>query len=50
MKAVRDNAYVGLTDPPLVFASSSPNVLSMPWLLDKLLPQLSQAANNAQAS
>lgn len=50
MKAVRDNAYLGLTDPPLVFASSSPNVLSMPWLLDKLLPQLSQAANNAQAS
>lgn len=50
VKAVRDNAYVGLTDPPLVFASSSPNVLSVPWLLDKLLPQLSQAANNAQAS
>ncbi|WP_330133986.1 iron-siderophore ABC transporter substrate-binding protein [Rhodococcus artemisiae] len=48
IKAVRDDAYTALTAPPLVYASSTPNVLSMPWLLNELLPQLSQAAVNAQ--
>ncbi|AQA21019.1 periplasmic binding family protein [Rhodococcus sp. MTM3W5.2] len=44
--AVGGNSYVPLTDPPLVFASSSPNVLSIPWLLDQLVPRLSEAAAN----
>lgn len=46
MKSVQSNSYIGLTDPPLVFASSSPNVLNIPWMLEQLTPQLSEAANN----
>lgn len=47
LKAVQTDSYIGLTDPPLVFASSAPNVLNIPWLLDQLTPKLSDAANNA---
>ncbi|MFZ2528566.1 MAG: iron-siderophore ABC transporter substrate-binding protein [Rhodococcus sp. (in: high G+C Gram-positive bacteria)] len=47
LRAVRDGSYVALTEPPVVFASSSPDVLSMPWLLDTLVPMLSDAANSA---
>lgn len=46
MGAVVDNSYVPITDPSLVFASSSPNVLNMSWLLEQLLPRLSAAAKN----
>ncbi|MFD4366849.1 iron-siderophore ABC transporter substrate-binding protein [Rhodococcus sp. NPDC058521] len=46
LKAVKTNSYIGLTDPPLVFASSSPNVLNIPWMLAELTPKLSEAANN----
>jgi len=44
---VKDDAYVPITDPPLVYATSAVNVLSLPWMLDKYLPLLSQAAKNA---
>ncbi|CAM3640775.1 iron-siderophore ABC transporter substrate-binding protein [Tsukamurella ocularis] len=47
LKAVQRKAYVPLTDPPLVFAVSSPNVLDLPWLLDRYVPALSTAAKNA---
>lgn len=44
LSAVRGNAYVPLVDPPMVFAVSSPNVLDLPWLLDRYVPKLSAAA------
>ncbi|NMD55455.1 iron-siderophore ABC transporter substrate-binding protein [Tsukamurella conjunctivitidis] len=47
LKAVQRKAYVPLTDPPLVYAVSSPNVLDLPWLLDRYVPLLSAAAKNA---
>ncbi len=47
LKAVQRKAYVPLTDPPLVFAVSSPNVLDVPWLLDRYVPALAEAAKNA---
>lgn len=47
LTAVQHKAYVPLTDPTLVFAVSSPNVLNLPWLLDKYVPLLSTAAQNA---
>ncbi|MBS4102885.1 iron-siderophore ABC transporter substrate-binding protein [Tsukamurella paurometabola] len=47
LKAVQRKAYVPLTDPPLVYAVSSPNVLDLPWLLDRYVPALSAAAKNA---
>ncbi|BDH59213.1 hypothetical protein [Tsukamurella sp. PLM1] len=47
LKAVQRKSYVPLTDPPLVFAVSSPNVLDLPWLLDRYVPLLSNAAKTA---
>ncbi|MDF0528760.1 iron-siderophore ABC transporter substrate-binding protein [Tsukamurella sp. 8F] len=44
---VQRKAYVPLTDPALVFAVSSPNVLDIPWLLNRYVPQLSAAAKAA---
>lgn len=47
LTAVQRKAYVPLTDPPLVYAVSSPNVLDVPWLLERFVPILSAAAKNA---
>lgn len=47
LSAVQKKAYVPLTDPPLVFAVSSPNVLDMSWLLDRYVPLLATAVKNA---
>lgn len=44
MPPVAGNGYVPLTDPPLVYATSSVSVLSLPWMLDRYLPLLSAAA------
>lgn len=45
LTAVKGNAYVALTDPPLVYAISAPNVLNIPWLIAHALPKLSAAAH-----
>ncbi|WP_035745758.1 iron-siderophore ABC transporter substrate-binding protein [Haematomicrobium sanguinis] len=42
--AVKNGGYIPLTDPPMVFATSSITVLSLPWMLDKYLPLLKAAA------
>ncbi|ADG80272.1 Periplasmic binding protein OS=Tsukamurella paurometabola (strain ATCC 8368 / DSM / CCUG 35730/ CIP 100753 / JCM 10117 / KCTC 9821 / NBRC 16120 / NCIMB 702349 / NCTC 13040) OX=521096 GN=Tpau_3694 PE=3 SV=1 [Tsukamurella paurometabola] len=47
LTAVQKKAYVPLTDPPLVFAVSSPNVLDLPWLVERYVPLLQTAAKNA---
>ena len=47
LRAVQRQAYVPVTDPPLVFAVSSPNVLNLQWMLDRFVPQLSKAAKAA---
>lgn len=47
LTAPQRKSYVPLTDPPLVFAVSSPNVLNLPWMLERYLPLLSTAATNA---
>ncbi|CAM3145347.1 iron-siderophore ABC transporter substrate-binding protein [Tsukamurella hominis] len=47
LKAVQRKAYVPLTDPPLVYAVSSPNVLDVPWLLERYVPTLSIAAKQS---
>ena len=47
MPAVRNGAYVPLTDPALVYATSAPSVLSVPWMLDRYAPELSKAAKKA---
>lgn len=46
--AVRRGAYVALSDPALVMASSSGTPLAVAWMLDRLAPQLAQAAQRAQ--
>lgn len=48
MKPVQSDSYIGLVDPPLVFAASSPNILDIPWLIECLAPQLSKATNNSR--
>ncbi|WP_205622998.1 iron-siderophore ABC transporter substrate-binding protein [Sciscionella marina] len=48
LPAVRNKAYIPYTDPPFVFATSTANVLSLPWMLDRYLPKLSEAAKNAR--
>lgn len=47
--AVRRGAYVALSDPALVMASSSGTPLAVAWMLDRLAPQLARAARHAQA-
>ncbi|MGE8659139.1 MAG: ABC transporter substrate-binding protein [Achromobacter sp.] len=46
--AVRRGAYVALSDPALVMASSSGTPLAVAWMLDRLAPRLAQAARHAQ--
>jgi iron complex transport system substrate-binding protein len=47
LRPVRDGAYVPLTDPGLVYATSAPSVLSLPWMMDRYVPKLSAAAGRA---
>lgn len=47
--AVRRGAYVALDDPGLVMASSSGAPLAIAWMLDRLGPQLAQAAERASS-
>ncbi|MFP5023368.1 iron-siderophore ABC transporter substrate-binding protein [Pseudonocardia phyllosphaerae] len=42
--AVQRKGYVPLTDPAMVYATSAVTVLSLPWMLDRYLPELSKAA------
>lgn len=44
MPPVQGKGYVPLTDPPLVYATSSVSVLNLPWMLERYLPLLSAAA------
>ncbi|MCF8607320.1 iron-siderophore ABC transporter substrate-binding protein [Gordonia sp. HY442] len=48
LRAVQQKSNVALTDPDLVFAASSPNVMNLPWLLDRIVPKLSKAADNVK--
>ncbi|WP_220093667.1 iron-siderophore ABC transporter substrate-binding protein [Flexivirga caeni] len=50
MPAVRRHGYVPITDPAMVFATSSVTVLSLPWMLDRYLPLLSKAADGKASS
>lgn len=43
MAAVKAGSYVPVTDELQVFAFSAPNILSIPWLLDRYVPQLQSA-------
>ena len=45
--AVGTGAYLAITDPQVTFAASAPNVLSIPWLLDRYVPQLAAAVARA---
>lgn len=45
---VKNDAYIPITDPPLVYATSAVNVLNLPWMLDEYLPLLSRAAKNVK--
>lgn len=45
--AVRRGAYVALSDPALVMASSSGTPLAVAWMLDRLAPRLAEAARHA---
>lgn len=47
LTAVKSGSYVPITDPPMVYATSAVTVLSLPWMLDKYLPLLSDAAHKA---
>lgn len=44
---VKNDRYIALTDPPMVFATSSVTVLSLPWMLKRFVPMLSKAATAA---
>ena len=46
--ALRSGAFVGLTDMQLMTATSSPTPLSIPVVLDGLLPQVGEAAEQVQ--
>ncbi|MFI5781908.1 iron-siderophore ABC transporter substrate-binding protein [Nocardia sp. NPDC051570] len=48
LAAVKANSYVALTDPPMVYAISAPNVLNIPWLVTHALPKLSTAAHGTR--
>lgn len=50
MPAVRRGGYVPITDPVFVYATSAVNVLSLPWMLHRYLPMLSQAAKGTAKS
>ena len=47
LQAVSTDSYIPITDPPMVYATSAVTVLSLPWMLDKYVPLLTDAANNA---
>lgn len=38
---VRDGRHIGLVDNSFVMATSAPSVLSIPWSIDRLVPELS---------
>lgn len=46
LQAVSTDSYIPITDPPMVYATSAVTVLSLPWMLDKYVPLLTDAANN----
>lgn len=48
LPAVKDGAYVPITDPALLFATSAPNALSIPWMMGTYVPLLSTAAGKAR--
>lgn len=48
LSAVQDDAAVILEDTRTIAGLSQPTVLSVGWTLDRILPELSAAANNAQ--
>lgn len=48
--AVRDGALVSTPDNTLTLAISAASPLSLPWALDRFLPQLAEAAETARAS
>lgn len=48
LPAVHDGAYVPITDPALLFATSAPNALSIPWMMASYVPLLSTAAGKAR--
>lgn len=45
---MRRGAYVALSDPALVMASSSGTPLAVAWMLDRLAPRLAEAARHAR--
>jgi iron complex transport system substrate-binding protein len=47
--AVRRGAYVALSDPALIMASSSGTPLAVAWMLGRLAPALAAAAERAEA-
>lgn len=48
MPAVRAGGYAPIIGPDRVSASSSPSVLSIPWVLDDYLPVLADAASRSR--
>jgi iron complex transport system substrate-binding protein len=48
MPAVRAGGYAPIVGADMVAASSSPSVLSIPWMLDEYLPVLAEAATRSR--
>lgn len=48
MPSVKSGAFAPIVGQSFVMASSAPSVLSIPWMLDKYVPQLAAAAAKAQ--
>jgi iron complex transport system substrate-binding protein len=48
MPSVKSGAFAPIVGQSFVMASSAPSALSIPWMLDKYVPQLAAAAEKAQ--
>ena len=48
--AVRSGAVAWMDDKTYITATSAPSVLNVPWFLDRLAPQLAEAAARARAA
>lgn len=50
LPAVKNKAYLGIADPQVNRALAKPTVLSVPWVLDVLVPEVAVAADKADKS
>jgi iron complex transport system substrate-binding protein len=48
MPAVKEGRFAPIVGESFVAATSAPSVLSIPWMLDRYVPELAKAADKVQ--